>query len=179
MRKDGNRTSQGSFLGILKMLHYNHQRPALPFIIVSTDHGLGVKSRTKQFKRLASHLTGRARQIPISIMKTASDTAIRRALRDFVSVIEWSSSQLLVLWGPLALVNHDCSSKLQLTGALDGHQTCNSDNIYPWELECREGVRDSSRKLASSGEEVVILYRSCEGQGDFVCSSCKQRLSED
>jgi len=169
MRRDGDRTSRGSFLAILKTLHKNHQHPSLPFIIVSTEHGLAVKSRTKQFKRLALRLTGKAQAVPTSLLKTSSDTALHQALRNFVSIIEWSESCLLVLWGPLALMNHDCSSKLQLAGPLGDHQAIGGNGIYRWGLQCREGVIETAWPS-------LVIIRKCFAKGlkavNAHCTAC-------
>src|SRR5436305_13228358 len=65
LRIDGNRTSKGSFLAILKDLHKTHLHPNLPFTVVSTKCGLGIRSRTGQFKRLSDALVGYGRLVPL------------------------------------------------------------------------------------------------------------------
>jgi hypothetical protein len=173
MRIYKNHTSKGSFLAILKQLHKTHLHPNLPFIIVSAQNGLAIRSRTSQFKRLSDAVVGRARLVPTKLIDTNGTTPkILFKLREYVSVMELSPRELFVVWGPLALVNHSCNSSIGFEAEFGDGYIPKVGKSYRWGLQKFPYSTATSSDLAGNGKELHSFYRTCEGETDFTCKDC-------
>jgi|SRR5579862_213529 len=176
MRIYRNRTSKGSFLAILKELHKTHLHPKLPFTIISTPKGLGIRSRTSQFKRLTDALVGHARLIPPQLTESCrvdgTIPKILTKLREYVSVIELSPRELFIAWGPLTLVNHSCSASIGFEAGFGEGYIPRIGKTYSWGLQKLPGSKATSRELSGNGTELLAFYRACESETDFKCSHC-------
>jgi len=183
LRNDGTRTSKGSFLAILKQLHRTHLHPSLPFTIISTPNGLGIRSRTSQFGRLANTLTGHARLVPVKLIPQSissphegedygPEQKLLSALREYVSVIKLSSRELFIVWGPLALVNHSCNSQIGFEAGFGEGYVPKVGKTYSWGLRKLDRIDATSRELARKGKEILAFYGNCEGETDFICDYC-------
>ena len=183
MRNDRNRTSVGTFLAILKDLHETHLHPALPFRIISTDHGLGITSQTQDFEILATALVGYARLIPSRWLSSLNsndnqhtnptfDSPLYRALRDCVSIIEASETERFVCWGTIALLNHDCESSLMLRTPYSARHTPKFNKTYFWKLQKKSSKKRTPKGTILVGSEVFLFYRACGTEQDFLCQTC-------
>ena len=172
MRKDGDRTSVGSFLAIVKDIHKTHLHPGLPLSIISTEYGLGIQSRTRQFKKFAAALHGYARLIPASFLNSSQRaSATQKALQDCISIIYHSPNVRLVCWGLKALLNHSCTAGFMLQTPFKDDHVPKLNKTYKWELKKRSKNLGKSLLL---GEEVFLFYRNCETEDDFFCQSCQK-----
>jgi hypothetical protein len=84
---------------------------------------------------------------------------------EFPSFIDVAGHQA-VLWGPLALINHDCSSELTFRVVGDPKEAQYGKD-YRMELRGEE-----EEFMVVEDEEIYAYYGPCEGESDFVCGTC-------
>jgi hypothetical protein len=103
-------TSNGSFLYFLQKLHVEHLLLTLPFQIA---HSVEIACRTNNLAELQNHLHGTARLVPEELAEARQpgrliDNFAANKFESFMDVVGKNA----VVWGPLALVNHNCAAKL-------------------------------------------------------------------
>jgi hypothetical protein len=164
-----------------------HNSPTLPIRPNPSENGLGIVPQIRDFAKFRKSCIGYAVLIPPILLQnedsenllqsnkrrlTSSQCASRRqqALRNCVSIIKLSEQEQFVVWGPLALLNHDCKAPLRLCAPSDLGTAPRQGKIYRWELERRS---NTTRNFLVPGKEVHIYYGPCEGEDDFVCRSCQ------
>lgn len=154
-------TSKGSFLYHLRQFHHTHLDPSLNFIIAKGVQGLEILSKTHNLGALSADLLGEGRLIPHQILDDAN-------LQDYPSKIE-VDGKVAVLWGPLALVNHDCNARLEYQ-ILDAGAQVRQGKSYNWGLHRRGQAKG---RVVAYGEPVEVYYGPCEGESDFECRTCR------
>jgi len=166
-------TNKGSFLWFLRQFHSTHLDPNLTFKIAKGEYGLEIHSRTSNLNSLKTELHGLGRLIPSQLQdSTHSQTRLDKSLQYCPSIIGIDGKKA-ILWGPLALVNHDCAAKIGFE-FLDGEGEVQEGTDYQWGVKRREEAGKGG--AVHVGKPVEVYYGPCKDEKDFLCQSCKNQI---